>query len=63
MPAPCTKKTFTSIDAAKRAHRKASYRIRVYRCESCGAFHVTNDEKNGRARSRWQDQDEVEADV
>ena len=42
----CTKRGYNSPDAAKRAHRKAHYRIRSYNCPICGLWHVTNQEKN-----------------
>lgn len=41
----CPKKRFDSVVAARRAHRKAHYRIRVYHCEYCAGYHVTNNEK------------------
>ncbi len=30
---------------AKRAHSKAHFRIKVYRCPACGAFHATARDK------------------
>ena len=44
--ATCQKRGYNSPEAARRAHRKAHYRIRVYDCEVCGKFHATNNEKN-----------------
>ena len=44
----CTKRAYKSIGAAKKAHRNASYRIRVYRCSECQQFHVTNQDKRER---------------
>lgn len=41
----CAKHAYASVKAARRAHRKASYRIRVYRCDACHAWHVTNQDK------------------
>jgi hypothetical protein len=37
---------------ARQAHRHAHYRIRVYRCDWCPAWHVTNGEKANRQSSR-----------
>jgi len=39
------KRQFASRDAAKRAHRRASFRLRIYYCEDCRALHVTNADK------------------
>lgn len=35
------KKCFAGPHEAKRACRKVSNKIRVYRCPDCGAFHIT----------------------
>lgn len=40
----CAKRRYASESAAHWAHRKAGYRIRVYRCE-CGWLHVGNADK------------------
>ena len=42
----CSKRGYDSEAQAKRAHRKAHYRIRTYRCELCGKVHATNNEKH-----------------
>jgi len=54
----CTKRAFDGVHSARRAHRGASFRIRVYQCEACGKYHVTNQDKRER---RWDrdDYDEV----
>lgn len=39
------KHRYTSVHAARRAHGKAGFRLRVYPCDLCRGFHVTNDEK------------------
>lgn len=41
----CMKRSFSNSSDARRAHRRASWRIRTYWCEECRALHVTNDEK------------------
>lgn len=41
------KRCYTSEDEAMRAHRRANWRIRVYWCAECTAYHVTNDDKSG----------------
>lgn len=46
----CDKRAYRSVGAAKRAHTKAGFRIRVYKCELCGLLHVTASEKEGAAR-------------
>lgn len=48
----CEKRRFDGPEQAKRAHRRASYRIRVYYCAECRGFHVTNPEKHGRHGER-----------
>lgn len=52
--ADCRKRSFGGPGDARRAHRHASYRIRVYKCEDCGGWHVTNNEKRHHAE-RWND--------
>lgn len=47
---PSGKRTFRSERDARSAHRKAGYRIRVYRCDDCRFYHVTSHEKAGAAR-------------
>jgi hypothetical protein len=41
---------FDSEDHARAAHRKAGFRFRAFRCEGCGKWHVSADEKNGRRK-------------
>lgn len=43
--AVCGKRAFVSLRAARDAHRRAGWRLRVYRCPDCGLLHVTNAEK------------------
>lgn len=45
MREPCRKRAYTSVRAARLAHRSASWRLRVYRCADCRKFHVTAQEK------------------
>lgn len=40
----CGKRCFTSVDAARRAFRRAGFRLRIYWCDA-GAIHVANGEK------------------
>lgn len=49
----CGKRCFPSEKAAKAAHRKAGWRIRVYYCRDCRAMHVTNNDKKD--SRRWED--------
>lgn len=39
---PCTKKPYTSVKSARERTQNVGNRTRVYHCESCGAYHVTN---------------------
>lgn len=39
------KRGYKSRQAAKDAHRTASFRIKLYKCEGCGLWHATNLEK------------------
>ncbi len=48
----CTRRSFTSVTAARAAHKKAGYRFRVYPCPECGSFHTTNVDKNGTSDMR-----------
>ena len=32
----CGKRSFESVDAARRAHKHAGFRLRTYRCDLCG---------------------------
>jgi hypothetical protein len=41
----CTKRGYGSVEAVRKAHRKASWRVRAYVCEDCGQYHATNHEK------------------
>jgi hypothetical protein len=43
----CGKRTYPSEHQAKRAHQRASWRLRVYYCDDCHGYHVTNQEKRG----------------
>lgn len=52
MSEPCGKRAYSSVRAARLAHRSADFRIRVYQCERCGRLHVSNPEKGGRRRGR-----------
>ncbi|MBX3465318.1 MAG: hypothetical protein KF878_00280 [Planctomycetes bacterium] len=45
MPERCRKRAYTSVRAARLAHRSASWRLRVYRCADCLKFHICNQEK------------------
>jgi hypothetical protein len=40
------KRAYRSKRAALRAHRQASYRLRIYACTACGHWHTSNTEKN-----------------
>lgn len=44
--ATCSKRCFASRQAAKAAHQTAGWRMRIYWCRSCKAWHVTNHEKH-----------------
>lgn len=46
----CEKRTYNSVEQARLAHRKVSWRLRVYWCDEHQGWHVTNDEKRGRSR-------------
>ena len=48
----CTKRKFRGLHDARKAHTRAGFRIRVYRCDECRAFHVTNAEKSARKYGR-----------
>jgi hypothetical protein len=50
----CGKRRFLSVLHARQAHRRAGYRIRVYRCEACRGYHVTAQDKRER---RYRDTD------
>ena len=41
----CVKKPFRSVKHARKAHRGAGWRIRVYYCKECRSLHATNEEK------------------
>ena len=43
--AGCGKRTYPNVDAARRAHRHAGYRLRTYYCRECRGIHITNQEK------------------
>ncbi len=42
----CDKRGFRSVAEARHAHRRAGYRLRVYRCPMCGDYHTTNADKH-----------------
>lgn len=44
------KRTWNSASAARRAHAKASFRVRPYECDECRRWHVTNSDKTGHER-------------
>lgn len=51
----CLKRAFASKREAKRAHRAAGFRLRVYWCDEHRAYHVTNNEKRHRSeRDDWE---------
>lgn len=52
MPEPCTKRRFRGVKDARLAFQRAGFRVRVYSCDHCGGYHVTNDEKHGHQRDR-----------
>jgi len=39
---PCLKKPYTSVRAARERTQNLGNRLRVYHCDDCGAYHVTN---------------------
>lgn len=41
----CLKRAYPSESSARRAHRRAGWRLRVYWCPRCYGYHVTNQEK------------------
>lgn len=41
----CKKRGYRSASHARKAHRFARWRLRVYLCD-CGFYHVTNSEKS-----------------
>ena len=48
----CAKRRYHSVEAAKRAHRRAGWRLRPYWCSRCGGYHVSNAEKRTNRRVR-----------
>lgn len=42
----CAKRRFRGKSEARQANKSAGFRLRVYWCEVCHAFHVTNGEKS-----------------
>lgn len=44
----CGKRCFRSSAAAKAAHAQARWRVRIYFCRPCRAFHATNQDKHAR---------------
>jgi ssDNA-binding Zn-finger/Zn-ribbon topoisomerase 1 len=55
----CVKRPFASVKHARKAHRGAGYRIRVYACPDCRKWHVTASEKR---RGRYDEHDFIIAD-
>jgi hypothetical protein len=45
MTCPCGKRAYQSTRQAREAHRRAGYRLKVYRCDRGPAYHVANPEK------------------
>lgn len=45
----CGKRGFMSKRHARAAHRRVSWRVRVYRCPISGLYHATNAEKRERS--------------
>ena len=41
----CRKRRYDPRDAATKAHRRAGWRVRPYRCDRCHGWHVTNGDK------------------
>lgn len=41
----CFKRAYASEHDARCAHRRAGWRVKVYRCPQCKRFHVANKEK------------------
>ncbi len=41
----CGKRCYPSERDAREAHRRVAWRYRVYWCDECEQFHVTNGEK------------------
>lgn len=41
----CSKRGYPTAHEARVAHRRAGFRLRVYTCPDCHAWHVTNAEK------------------
>lgn len=41
----CGKVGYRSETAARHAHSKAHFRVRIYRCPGTGLYHATNGEK------------------
>lgn len=42
----CGKRCFTSVKAARAAHKRARFRVRIYFCLACCAWHATNQDKH-----------------
>lgn len=43
-------RAFDSEERARRGHRNVGFRIRPFRCDGCGRWHVSADERNGRRK-------------
>lgn len=48
----CGKRAYGSAAKAREANRHASWRIRVYRCRECRAWHASNADKRSPERSQ-----------
>lgn len=46
------KACYGGVHDARLAHRSVGHRLRVYRCEACGAMHVGNGDKWEREQGR-----------
>lgn len=44
----CGKRCFRSAASARSAHTRARWRVRIYFCRPCRAFHATNQDKHAR---------------
>ena len=53
-PSVCNrKKTFATREAAARVAAKAPFKLRAYKCELCGKYHLTGRTK-GMKTPRWE---------
>ena len=55
---PCTKRRYPGKHAARVANSIVSFRLHIYYCDDCGAYHVSHAEKsahdNYREENTWQ---------